>query len=352
LLSILAWILGLLTLAVALGIVYQFAGTRRDRRIHPPPGRMIDLGSHKLHIYEAGREGPTILLESGLMSTILSWTELQRELSKSFRVVSYDRAGLGWSERGPMPRTAERIVDELHLALDKAGIGPPYILLGHSFGGLTMQLFAARYPKEVTGMVLIDAVVPAEWDPPSEQDARNSRVGAKVCRRAAVLARIGVIRLVVALLNSPLKNVAGHLVRLISRGTPSNSGTVSSPWFFALPPNERAMAAVFWIQPQFALTIASQLENLPLSAKQAAEYENFCDKKVVFLSAGSASVRRKEGHAAIAARLPLGEHVVVGESNHWIMQNHPQLVIRAIQSILSESDQQPTSASAGAAQED
>ena len=351
-LSILAWILGLLTLAVALGIVYQFAGTRRDRRIHPPPGRMIDLGSHKLHIYEAGREGPTILLESGLMSTILSWTELQRELSKSFRVVSYDRAGLGWSERGPMPRTAERIVDELHLALDKAGIGPPYILLGHSFGGLTMQLFAARYPKEVTGMVLIDAVVPAEWDPPSEQDARNSRVGAKVCRRAAVLARIGVIRLVVALLNSPLKNVAGHLVRLISRGTPSNSGTVSSPWFFALPPNERAMAAVFWIQPQFALTIASQLENLPLSAKQAAEYENFCDKKVVFLSAGSASVRRKEGHAAIAARLPLGEHVVVGESNHWIMQNHPQLVIRAIQSILSESDQQPTSASAGAAQED
>lgn len=350
-LFILAWILGLLVLAVALGIVYQVAGTRRDRRIHPPPGRMIDLGSHKLHIYEAGREGPTILLESGLMSTILSWTELQRELSKSFRVVSYDRAGLGWSEVGPMPRTAERIVDELHLALDKAGIAPPYILVGHSFGGLTMQLFAARYPKEVTGMVLIDAVVPAEWDPPSEQDARNSRVGAKVCRRAAVLARLGVIRLVAALLNSPLKNVAGHLVRLISRGTPSNSGTVSSPWFFALPPNERAMAAVFWIQPKFALTIASQLENLPLSAKQVARYENFCEKKVLFLSAGSASVRRKEGHAAIAARLPLGEHVVLGESNHWIMQNHPELVIRAIQSILSESDQQPTGASAGSAQE-
>jgi pimeloyl-ACP methyl ester carboxylesterase len=247
-----------------------------------------------------------------------------------------------------MPRTAERIVDEFHLALEKAGIAPPYILIGHSFGGLTMQLFAARFPKEVTGMVLIDAVVPAEWDPPSEQDARNSRVGAKVCRRSAVLARMGVIRLVASLLNSPLKNVAGHLVRLISRGTPSNSGTVSSPWFFALPPNERAMAAVFWIQPKFALTIASQLENLPLSAKQAGKYEKFCEKRVIFLSAGSASVRRKEGHAATAARLPLGEHVVVGESNHWIMQNHPELVIRAIQSIAGETEQPAAGASAGA----
>lgn len=351
-LAILTWIFGLLALAVALGIVYQAAGTRKDRRIHPLPGRMIDLGSHNLHLYETGGEGPTILLESGLMSTVLSWTELQRELSKSFRVVSYDRAGLGWSELGPMPRTAERIVDELHLALEKAGIAPPYILVGHSFGGLTMQLFAARFPKEVAGMVLIDAVVAAEWDPPSEQDARNSRVGAKVCRRSAVLARIGVIRFVASLLNSPLKNVAGHLVRLISRGTPSNAGTVSSPWFFALPPNERAMAAVFWIQPKFALTIASQLENLPLSAKQVGKYEKFCDKRVIFLSAGSASLRRREGHAAIAARLPLGEHVVVGESNHWIMQNHPELVIRAIQSIVSEPDQQPTGASAGVAQKD
>jgi pimeloyl-ACP methyl ester carboxylesterase len=351
LISILAWILGLLVLAVALGIGYQLAGTRRDRRIHPPPGRLIDLGTHRLHLYETGRAGPTILLESGLMSTVLGWTEVQRELSKSFRVLSYDRAGLGWSELGPMPRTAERIVDELHHALEKACIAPPYILVGHSFGGLTMQLFAARYPKEVTGMVLIDAVVPAEWDPPSEQDAKNSRVGAKVCRRAAGLACVGVIRLVAALLRSPLKNVAGHLVRLISRGTPSNSGTVSSPWFFALPPNERAMAAVFWIQPMFALTIASQLENLPLSAKQVGKYKTFCDKKVIFLSAASASVRRREGHAAIAARLPLGEHIVVGESNHWIMQNHPELVIRAIQSIVGETDQPPTGASAGAAQE-
>jgi pimeloyl-ACP methyl ester carboxylesterase len=210
-----------------------------------------------------------------------------------------------------------------------------------------MQLFAARFPSQVLGMVLIDTVVPAEWDPPSEQDARNSRMGAKVCRRAAVLSQIGVIRFVAALLNSPLQKVAGHLVRLISRGTPSNAGSVSSPWFFALPPNERIMAAVFWIQSKFALTIASQLENLPASAKQVGRFERFCEKKVVLLTAGSASVRRRDGHAAIAKRLPLGEHVVIEESNHWIMQSHSKLIIRAIQSVVEEADKRPNEALAG-----
>ena len=347
--SVFAWILGLLLFGAALGMAYQYVGTARDQKRYAPPGRMVDLGSHRLHLYETGTGGPTIVMESGLMSTVLSWTELQRGLSKSFRVVSYDRAGLGWSELGPMPRTAERIVDELHLALGKADIKPPYILIGHSFGGLLMPLFAARYPDEVTGMVLIDAVVPAEWDPPTEQDARNSRIGAQVCRRAAVLARIGVIRLVAALLDSPLKKIAGHLVRLISRGTPSNAGTVSSPWFFALPREERAMAPIFWIQPKFALTIASQLENLPLSAKQVEEHQQFCAKKVIFLTAGSSSVRRRNGHAAIAARLPDGEHIRVDESNHWIMQNRPEVVIRAIESVLRAAESSPAEAPASAA---
>ena len=143
------------------------------------------------------------------------------------------------------------------------------------------------------------------------------------------------------------QKVAGHLVRLISRGKPSNAGSVSSPWFFALPPNERTMAAVFWIQSKFALTIASQLENLPASAKQVGRFERFCKKKVVLLTAGSASVRRRDGHAAIAKRLPLGEHVVIEESNQWIMQSHSKLIIRAIQSVVEEADKRPNEALAG-----
>ncbi|MGB7727248.1 MAG: alpha/beta hydrolase [Candidatus Acidiferrum sp.] len=325
------------------GAVYQTLGTRTDRKRFPPPGRLVDLGSHRLHLFESGDGGPTILLEAGLMSTVLSWSDLQRELSGSFRVVSYDRAGLGWSDLGPMPRTADRIVNELHTLLQRAAIRPPYVLVGHSFGGLTVPLFAAQYPEEVAGAVLVDPVVAAEWNPPSEHDRRLTRVGAKVCRRAAFLSRIGIIRFVAFLLTTNVaKKPASILVRLISRGSPAESGTVSSPWFAALPASERAMASVFWIQPKFALTIASQLENLPVSAARVGQLGAFCHKPVMILSASTAPEDRRKEHAAMAGRLPLGEYVLAGNSNHWIMQEEPDLVVGAIEKVVTLSRAEAT----------
>src|SRR6202030_2599027 len=191
--------------------------------------------THHLHMLDAGQGSPTIVLEAGLMSTTLSWSEIQRALAQSYRVVSYDRAGLGWSDLGPMPRTAGRMVEELHTLLERAAIPPPYVLVGHSFGGLTMPLFAARYPQETAGMVLVDPVAPVEWNPPSEQDRRRAEIGSIVCRRAAALSHVGMIRFVAFLLTSRARNVANRLVRLISRGTPAESGSVSSPWFWNLP---------------------------------------------------------------------------------------------------------------------
>jgi len=110
-LPVLAWCLVFALLGALLGMIYQTLGTRRDGKVYPPPGRLVDLGSHRLHAFESGRGTATIVLEAGLMSTVLSWNDLQRELARSYRVVSYDRAGLGWSDLGPMPRTADRIVD-------------------------------------------------------------------------------------------------------------------------------------------------------------------------------------------------------------------------------------------------
>ncbi len=342
--QILAWLSGVALLATLAGAVYQALGTRTDRKRFPPPGRLVDLGSHQLHLLESGHGGPTILLEAGLMSTVLSWSDLQRELSGSFRVVSYDRAGLGWSDLGPMPRTADRIVNELHTLLERAAISPPYVLVGHSFGGLTMPLFAAQYPKDVAGMVLVDPVAAAEWNPPSEHDRKLTRIGARVCRRAAFLSRIGIIRFVAFLLTTNMaKKPASILVRLISRGSPAESGSVSSPWFAALPAKERAMASVFWIQPKFALTIASQLENLPLSAARVGQLGTFCDKPVIILSASTAPEDRRREHAAMAGRLPLGEYVLAGKSNHWIMQEEPDLVAGAIEKVVECSRTELTS---------
>ena len=335
---LLGWLFCFALLGASLGVLYQISGTRRDARAFPPPGRLVDVGGHRLHIHESGRgNGPTIVLEAGLMSTVLSWSSIEHELARSFCVVSYDRAGLGWSDLGPMPRTADRMVTELHALLERAIITPPYVLVGHSFGGLTMPLFAARFPEKVAGMVLVDPVVPAEWNPPSPHDLQLTRIGAQVCRRAALLARLGIIRFVAALLATRAKKAAGYLVRLISRGTPAESGTVSSPWFSALPENERAMAPVFWVQQKFALTIASQLENLPASAALVSQLGVFSDKPVVILSARTAPEHRQKEHAAMAARLPQGEHILAGKSNHWIMQEQPDLVVGAIAKVAANS---------------
>ena len=344
-LYLLTWVLAFAALAVVLGAFYQAYGSRRDARFYPPPGRLVDIGTHRLHLLETGRRGPapTLLLEAGLMSTVLSWSNLQQELSKSFHVVSYDRAGLGWSDLGPMPRTADRIVDELHTLLEKASIRPPYIVVGHSFGGLTMPVFAVRFPNEVVGMVLVDPVAPSEWNPPPDHDLKQARIGAKVCRRSAILSRIGALRLIATLLSTRARNVAARMVRLISRGTPGNAGTVSSPWFAALPQNEQAMAAVFWIQPKFALTIASQLENLPASAASAAKLPRDYDKPVVILSASTASERRRSGHAAMARLLPRGTHLQATNSNHWIMQEETDLVLSAIQDVVNQVQKNPAS---------
>jgi pimeloyl-ACP methyl ester carboxylesterase len=329
----LIWILGFLLLGALAGAIYQKLGLQRDSEIHPAPGRFIDLGTHRLHLLEKGEGTPTIVLEAGLMSTVLSWSEIQRTLAQSYRVVSYDRAGLGWSDLGPMPRTAERMVGELHTLLERAAIPAPYVLVGHSFGGLTMPLFAARYPQETAGVVLVDPVAPAEWNPPSEQDRKRAEIGATVSRRAELLCRIGVVRFVAFLLTSGATKLAGRLVRLISREAPAESGSVSSPWFWNLPAEERKMTAIFWVQEKFCRTIASQLENLPGSAVRVADLGEFCSKPVVILSAKSTPPKRREQHAAIAQRLPRGRHVCAADSSHWIMQDQPALVLGAIHQV-------------------
>jgi pimeloyl-ACP methyl ester carboxylesterase len=350
-----AWIVGIIVVLAAAGALYHALATRRDHKRYPPPGRLVDLGTHRLHILETGHVngGPTIVLEAGLMSTVLSWKYLQRELSRSFRVVSYDKAGLGWSDLGPMPRTADQIVAELHALLERADVRPPYVLVGHSFGGLTVPLFAARFPKEVVGVVLVDPVVPAEWHPPSDHNRRLVSIGAKICRRAAMLARIGVIRFIAALITSGAKKYANMLIRIISRGTSVETGSVSSPWFWALPAEEKALVPILWIHSKFALTIASQLENLPASAARVDSHGVFSNSPVILLSANTSSPRRFEGHAAIAARLPQGQHVIAKNSDHWIMQAESHLVVDAIVEVASHvADPSPSHNSAAVAATD
>lgn len=150
-------LISLVALLLTAGASYQFIKTKLDERAYPPSGQMIDVGGYRLHLHSTGSGGPTVVLDAGLGNIGLDWGLVQPEIAKFTRVVSFDRAGTGWSEKGTGPRTSLRIVQELRTLLHKAEIPGPYIIVGHSFGGATAQLFAATYPEEVAGIVLVDA---------------------------------------------------------------------------------------------------------------------------------------------------------------------------------------------------
>lgn len=153
----LKWLLTTMLLLATVGAIYQIVGMVLDRRQYPPPGQLIDVGGHRLHLYCLGTGTPTVILEAAAPGWSLYWSTVQPQLARTTRVCAYDRAGLGWSERGPLPRTGQRMAKELHRLLERAGIPGPYVLVGHSLGGLVARLYRHDYPKEVVGMVLVDA---------------------------------------------------------------------------------------------------------------------------------------------------------------------------------------------------
>ena len=116
----------------------------------------VDVGGHGLQLLVGGQGSPAVIFEGGFGTGIASWSTVQKDVAAFTQTVSYDRAGLGQSDLGPKPRSAKQIATELHTALQKSGVKPPYVMVGHSFGGIYVRVFADMYPKEVVGIVLID----------------------------------------------------------------------------------------------------------------------------------------------------------------------------------------------------
>lgn len=147
----------LLLLAVAVVLITGARAKAEIRAENSPPGRLFPVDGYEMHLHCEGEGRPTVILEAGSGIFSLHWVSVQEQVAEFTRVCAYDRAGLGWSEASPRPRTAEVIVDEMDSLLTEAGIAEPYVLVGHSLGGIFARLYADEYPDKVAGMVLVDS---------------------------------------------------------------------------------------------------------------------------------------------------------------------------------------------------
>lgn len=181
-------------LAIA-GMIYQTAATESDQRKYPPPGVLVNVNGYKMHIYCMGKGSPTIILDHVGDGSSVDWALIQPKLAEHTRVCAYDRAGFGWSDSNPAPRTLEGQVNELHGLLQGANEHGPFVLVGHSYGARVVRVYAAKYPDEVTGMVLMDAGILAD-DPryPAEMQSGFESEN-NMLRAARWLSPFGIVRL-------------------------------------------------------------------------------------------------------------------------------------------------------------
>jgi pimeloyl-ACP methyl ester carboxylesterase len=268
-LMIFALLLGASAVVLVCGAVYQIIGTLRDRRRFAPPGRLVRFDKSKdAHPCNRGRH-TTVVFESGMGASSLSWTQVQREVAQFSRAVSYDRAGHGWSDATSEPRTARQIAKELHALLNAAGVPGPYVLVGHSFGGYVVRAFADLYRHDVVGMVLVDSIHPAEWVNPTAEQLKVIHVGMRYAWIAAWLARLGLIRFCLARVARGSPRFAWVAASAFGASATSAVQRIAGE-IRKLPATVLPNVRAFWSQPKSFLSLAQYVAGLPLSAMQTA----------------------------------------------------------------------------------
>jgi pimeloyl-ACP methyl ester carboxylesterase len=309
-------------------------------RVIAPPGTLVDVGGFRLHIQCAGEGVPSIILDAALGGSSLSWSLVQPELATLSRVCSYDRGGFGWSDAGPMPRTAGRIADELRMLLDRAGVPPPFLPVGHSFGGLVALIFAHRFRSETAALVLVDPAHAEDWVKPAPKEQVQIDRGVRLCRYGAITARLGLARVVAALVGLGQLTLARGLVKVATRGRLSRQDEAILAPIWKLPPEVRPVLSQFWTKPQFFEALGSQIESICESAGQVldATANGFGDLPLITISStnpGDYRLRQQDRMAALSTR---GRHVMASNSGQWVPLDEPQVVIDAVKGLLRSRD--------------
>lgn len=191
-------ILTLLVVALLLAFTYEQVGRARDARQLPPRvGQSVDVGGRTLNLFCSGQGTPTVILETGGNSPGYEWLVQQSKMAGFARTCWYDRAGVGWSDPPSSPRTGASVASDLHEALQRAGVQPPYVMVGGSVGGEYVRIYTGRYPADVAGLVLVDSASPDMREPDFALAPVNRMSGSTrhlICMALPAMARLGIIR--------------------------------------------------------------------------------------------------------------------------------------------------------------
>jgi pimeloyl-ACP methyl ester carboxylesterase len=249
-------------------------------------------------------------------------------------VITYDRAGLGWSDPGPNGSTALDAARDLAGMLDRMENKGPLLFVGHSFGGLIARVFQQRYPERVAGLVLLDPVCRSEWRDPDEARRKTLAHGVLLSRRGALLARLGVVRLALFLVLR-----GGRMVpKLMARASAGRAAGLTERLtgeVGKMPRECWPVVASHWSRSRSFRTMANALENLPISAGQLDENRSLGDLPVVVLSASNTNAEGQREHEHDARLSTKGEHRVVPNTQHWLQLDAPDAVVEAISGLLS-----------------
>lgn len=314
-----------LLILVIWGLSLEAAARARDRARYPAPGALFDVGGHRLHLLCSGKRRagqPVVVLEAGLASWSFYWRLAQPEVARFARVCSYDRAGLGWSERGPEPRSARRLAEELHALLGQAGEKGPYVLVGHSLGGLLAREFARQHLDEVAGLVLVDSAHEDQMEriPTARREVERS---VKAMRYLAVIGRFG-------------------LVRALSRSLLKRFPSVRTP-------EDKAVFRASLLGSAYFQTVAAESQAM-LDNGPAERLESLGDRPLVVIKAGSRPARLPAGMTAeqwrelrkpwdaiqeeLVCLSTRGRLVVADKSLHTVQVEQPEVVVEAIREVV------------------
>ena len=322
---------GLVAALVLSGVVYQCLGERSDRRRYTREGRWIDIGDkRRLYLLEMGSGDATVLFEAGIAATNLNWFHIQATVSRFASTASYDRCGLGWSSPSRTARTPTNIATELHQLLAGAGIKPPYILVGHSFGGLVMRRFALNYPEEVSSIVLVDPMRCEEWPPMNPGKQAEIDRGKKLFRFAIPIARVGLARLAVTSLFLRSGVAAQRLAGAAGDGGTHVLDRVKNE-VGKMPREVWPIIAAHWSRPNNFAGMRSHVEAVPDTVREMQNAGPILKIPVLVLTPEKSTPLSDDCLAQIGCRV---RQVIAPKSAHWIHLDQPDLVIDSIREMV------------------